>query len=92
MVPTASASASADQQGCSRHTLPGPVGVCQVLSLPALCRAAADYLRGRRGYQGLEVPALGAEVKVAAPAQPGRAGRAAGYVQEGLGAGAAPGP
>ena len=46
-------------------------------------RTAADYLLTRRSYQGLEVPALGAEAKPAAVVQPGRSGRAAGYAREG---------
>ena len=47
-----------------------------------VARTAAEYLLKAREFRGLETPATGAEVKAAAAAVPGRAGRAAGYVDE----------
>lgn len=45
--------------------------------------SGAEYLAVKRTYQGLEAPVVGAAPKAAAPAVEGRAGRAAGYSQEG---------
>jgi diphthamide biosynthesis protein 2 len=46
-------------------------------------QSGAQYLAVRRTYQGLEAPVAGAAPKAPAPAVEGRAGRAAGYSQEG---------
>jgi len=43
---------------------------------------AAEYLRHKRSYVGLETPATGAEAKAVEKAVPGLSGRAAGYRQE----------
>lgn len=43
---------------------------------------AAEYLVQRRTWRGLETPLTGAAVLAAAPALPGRSGRAAGYADE----------
>ena len=45
-------------------------------------RSAAEYLKQRRSYQGLEAPMTGAEHKQAEVAVQGRAGRAAQYAGE----------
>lgn len=44
---------------------------------------AAEYLRGRRTYVGLEDPSTQPADKPAVAIAPGRMGRAAGYVEEG---------
>ena len=47
-----------------------------------VAKTAAEYLVKHRTFQGVETPATGADIKVAGQALQGRAGRAAGYVDE----------
>lgn len=48
-------------------------------------RSAADYLLHKRSWQGVETPLTGAAPAPVVAAAEGRAGRAAGYVEEGPG-------
>lgn len=48
-------------------------------------RSAADYLLHKRSWQGVETPLTGAAPAPVVAAAEGRAGRAAGYAQEGPG-------
>jgi diphthamide biosynthesis protein 2 len=70
--------------GMSALALGGPGGgqVQKGLGRAVVAKTAAEYLVKNRTFQGVETPATGAEIKAAGRAVQGRAGRAAGYVDE----------